>query len=156
AVTGQERVLLVPQLGVRLSEREDRILDRMKQVGATPVLRGIERLGRVADRSKRKRVPEPPRLGGKPATEYPPPVLRVVIVPAIEVERAQMELDRRIAEEWRELLHPFGETRNDEPELRDCGLYRGLRGENTFGRGQLRGQEMQMSRQDLVSRGCQR
>jgi hypothetical protein len=52
-----------------------------------------------------------------------------------------MEHDRRIAEEWRELLHAFGEPRHDAPELRSCGLAWGFRGENTFGRGLLRGQE---------------
>jgi hypothetical protein len=101
--TPQERVLFVTELGVRLSEHENRILGisggRMKKAGATCALRRIERLGRVADRAKGEGIPEPPGFVGEPATEGSRLVLRVITVQAIEVERAQMELDRRIAEE---------------------------------------------------------
>ena len=114
----------------------------MKEVGATPVLRRIKRLGRVADRSNGEGIPEPPGFVGEPATEGPRFVSRVITVEAIEVERAQMEPDRRIAEKWRELLHGFGEPRNDAPELRGCGPACGLVGENTLGRGFLRSQEV--------------
>ena len=114
----------------------------MKEVGATPVLRRIERLGRVADRSKGEGIPEPPGFVGEPATERPRLVSRVITVETIEIERAQMEFDRRIPEEWRELLHGFGEPRNDAPEQRSCGLACGLVGENTLGRGFLRSQEV--------------
>ena len=113
----------------------------MKEVGATCVLRRIERLGRIADRANGEGIPEPPGFVGEPATEGPRLVLRVITVQAIEVERAQMELDRRIAEEWRELLHVFGEVRNDAPEQRGCDLTWRLRSENTLGRGLLWGQE---------------
>src|SRR5262249_52297739 len=157
---GQERVLLVAELGVRLSEHENRILrvpgGRMKEVGATSVLQRIERLRRVADRSKGEGVPEPPRVVGKPATEGPRLLPRVIHVEPLEVERARMELDRCIAEEWRELLHAFGEPRNDAPQLRHGGLGGGLRGENTFGRRPLRIQDMQMPHQNLVVRECRR
>ena len=88
AIAGQERVFLVPELSVCLSQDENRILGisggRMKEVGATRVLRRVERLGRVANRSEGKRIPEPPGLVGEPATEGPRLVPCVITVEAIE------------------------------------------------------------------------
>src|SRR5262249_57435909 len=96
-------------------------------------------LGCVADRSKGERAPEPPGLVGEPPTERPRLVLRVITVEAIEVERAQMKPDRRIAEEWRELLHALGEIGNDASEQRGCNLAWRLRGGDTPGRRLLSG-----------------
>src|SRR5262249_47548766 len=133
AVAGQERVLLVPKLRVRLSEHENRILGvastRVKEIGAPCVLRRIERLGRGAHRSKGERIRQPSRSVGERATEGPCFVLRAVTVEAIEVERAKMELDRRIAEEWRQLLHALSERGTETPEQRGGGFTRAFRRE---------------------------
>src|SRR5262249_16350228 len=67
-----------------------------------------------------------------------------------------MELDRRITEEWRQLLHTLGEARNDAPQQRGCNVNGRLRGENTLGRGLLGTKESYLSRRNLVPRGCRR
>src|SRR5882724_3011742 len=119
AVGGEQRVLLVAKLGVCLAERQDRLLGRVQDVRAGRVLGCIERLRGVPGPSELEAVEQPARLDVEPAAERPRLVLGVVAVEAVEVERARVELDRRIAQERWKTVHPVRQAGDEAPQQRN-------------------------------------
>src|SRR5207244_4978929 len=102
---------------------QDRVslLSRLQQGGAVASVGGVERLRRVEDGADRGRVEQPAGLEGERAARGQGLQVGVVVLLAVEVVCAQVDVELHVSEERRRVLQSLPQLRQQHERLRSGG-----------------------------------